>query len=210
MRFARGLLAALLVSCSGTETGNPPDAKLRVGLHSSKPGEVGARSKAPLEVTQATLGFRVLELLGCQQDSAGLVAEPRLLDLFESEASSFPPSTYCSLHLALEPIAPGGAAARVEFIDRAGQRFSYVREAPLDLTLAFVQPHPVSAGDTLTLSLDVGLLLGSKDLPPGTGSITVLSPSSNTNQFGPIDADLASSLNVYSGVNGEGLLTAPP
>jgi hypothetical protein len=210
MRFAPGLLAALLVSCSGTETGNPPDAKLRVGLHSSKADEVAARSEATLEVTQATLGFRVLELIGCQQDSAQLVAEPRLLDLFDSEPWSLPPGTYCSVHLGLEPAAPGAAAARVEFVDRAGQRFSYEREAPLDLTLAFVQPHQVGAGDSLTLSLDVGLLLGSKDLPPGTSGITVLSPSSNPNQFGPIDADLPSSLNVYSGANGEGLLTAPP
>jgi hypothetical protein len=210
MRAVPSLLAALLLSCSGTETGNPPDAKLSVGLHSSRTDEVGVRTSATLEVTQAKLGFRALELVSCEQDGTQLVSDPRLLDLFESEPWSLAAGPYCTVHLALAPIAPGEAAVHVEFVDRAGQRFSYVREAPLDLTLDFVEPHPVAAGDVLTLSLDVGLLLGGKDLPPGSGSITVLSPTSNANQFGPVDAALASSLNVYSGADGEGLLTVSP
>ncbi|HVJ15401.1 MAG TPA: hypothetical protein VM686_08170 [Polyangiaceae bacterium] len=211
-RVALALLAVLLVSCSGTETGNPPDAKLRVGLHSSSADEVGLRTNAPLDVTQANLGFHVLELVSCEQEGVPVVSEPRLLDLFESDSWSLPPGRYCSLHLDLSPVGPEQGAARVEFVDQAGQRFLYLRDMPLDLTLDFVQAHPVAAGDVLTLSLDVGLLLAGKDLPPGPPSsdTTVLSSVSNPNQFGPIDVALPSSLNVYSGANGEGQLTAPP
>src|SRR5258706_13718699 len=152
----RALIPKLLLSaccalaapgCTGSETGNPSQAKLQLSLQSSD-DSIASELETPgaIHVEQLWLSVESIALLGCGASAKETAVNPSPLsgDLAQGvPGGAVPPGNYCGAHLRLVPgdlAAPAALAALPATVVVQGTRadavpFAVLSAAPLDVTL---------------------------------------------------------------------------
>jgi hypothetical protein len=153
-------------ACTGSETGNPSQAKLQLGLQSSD-DSIASELETPsaIHVEQLWLSVESVALLGCDANATETAINPRPLsgDLAQGVPAGVVPSgDYCGAHLRLVPgdlAAPAGLPALPATVVVQGTRadavpFVVLSAAPQDVTLPGAV-FSVSEQEQLLLAFDV-------------------------------------------------------
>jgi hypothetical protein len=152
--------------CTGSETGNPSQSKLQLGLQSSD-DSIASELETPgaIHVEQLWLSVESVALLGCAADAneTAINQGPLSGDLAQGVlAGAVPVGDYCGARLRLVPgdlTAPTGLAALPATVVVQGTRadrvpFAILSAAPLDVTLPGAA-FSVNEQEQLLLAFDV-------------------------------------------------------
>jgi hypothetical protein len=164
--FVSVCCAVAAPGCAGSETGNPSQAKLQLGLQSSD-DSIASELETPgaIHVEQLWLSLESVALLGCaaNAEETAINEGPLSGDLAHGvTAGDVPSGEYCGVRLRLVPgdlTAPAGLPALPATVVMQGTRadgmsFAILSAAPLDVTLPGAA-FGVSEREQLLLAFDI-------------------------------------------------------
>jgi hypothetical protein len=217
---------AVAVACSGTETGNPFVAEVRVHAHSSEPTEIavvvsggGAVATSvwlqlgPLAFVESGCGASIATTTApAEADYAGAAVR------VEGELTSQP---LCSLRAPLEPAA-GGGGAPAEVVGAsvyvAGTRSDGIPFIALSTRVGIVEVTGID-GDfvvdadspALFLGLDVATWFADVDLDGATpiGGTVRIDALNDLTRVAAFDAAIAAGIELYLDPNADGSADDP-